>query len=193
MVRTSNRGLALVLLLLGAGVACAGTRAESKAPQGAGAASTTAPAPQPQGHASRSGSLPPGSSNGAPTRDRAAGNGTGEPLEGDETELVVNREVVARCPTVRAVRDHVGEFDTDMVWLAVLVAIADCMGEGGAMGGQVIAVSGDEEHRHVVREVLASRGIAPTRVVAPPLSPGAAECQGGADCRKQVIISIAAH
>jgi hypothetical protein len=121
------------------------------------------------------------------------GSSTDESLAGDEVELVVSRDVVARCPALRAVRDHVGEFDPDMVWLAVLVAIADCMGEGGAMGDHVIAVSGDEEHRHVVREVLAWRGIAPTRVVAAPPSPGAAECQGGADCRKRVVISVTAH
>jgi hypothetical protein len=93
------------------------------------------------------------------------------------------------------VREHVNEFDPDMVWLAVLESIADCMGEGGAMSTQNIGVSGDEEHRHVVREVLGSRGVAPTRVVAkPPSAAGAAECQGGATgCGKRVEITLIAQ
>jgi hypothetical protein len=138
-------------------------------------------------------STPPGSLHRVPPRSNAAPTGQGEPGPDDDAELVVTPDVVARCPTLRAVRDHVREFDADMVWLAVLVAIADCMREGGPMGERVIAVSGDEEHRQVVREVLAWRGVAPTRVVGRPLSPGAAECQGGMDCRKRVVITTAAH
>jgi hypothetical protein len=103
----------------------------------------------------------------------------------------VNREVVGRCPKLRLVRQHVAEFDPEMVWLAVLESLGECMGEGGPMADQFIGVSGDEEHRHVVREVLGSRGVAPTRVVATPASQGAAECQGGVDCSKRVEITIA--
>ncbi|HXN30822.1 MAG TPA: hypothetical protein VN894_03130, partial [Polyangiaceae bacterium] len=88
-------------------------------------------------------------------------------------------------------RQHIGEFDPDMIWLAVLESIADCMGQGGAMAQQAIGVSGDEEHRHVVREVLGSRGVAPTRVIA-KLAQGAAECQGGMNCSKRVEITIVA-
>jgi hypothetical protein len=73
------------------------------------------------------------------------------------------------------------------------VAIADCMSDGGTMAERTIAVSGDEEHRHVVREVLGLRGIAPTRVIAPPSFAGAAECQGGMNCNKQVVITIGAY
>jgi hypothetical protein len=55
-------------------------------------------------------------------------------------------------------------------------------------------VSGDEEHRHVVREVLGARGVAPTRVIATPISSrGAAMCQGGVDCNKRVEITILAQ
>jgi hypothetical protein len=55
-------------------------------------------------------------------------------------------------------------------------------------------VSGDEEHRHVVREVLGARGVAPTRVIATPISNrGAAMCQGGADCNKRVEITVLAQ
>jgi len=78
-----------------------------------------------------------------------------------------------------------------MVWLAVLESLGECMGQGGPMAEQTIGVSGDEEHRHVVREVLGSRGVAPTRVVATGPSQGAAECQGGADCSKRVEITLA--
>ena len=78
-----------------------------------------------------------------------------------------------------------------MVWLAVLESIAECMGEGGPMSAQSLGVSGDEEHRHVIREVLGTQGVAPTRVVAEPQSAaGAAECQGGIDCRKRVEITL---
>jgi hypothetical protein len=78
-----------------------------------------------------------------------------------------------------------------MVWLAVLEAIAECMREDGPLSQQSLGVSGDEVHRHVVREVLGSRGIAPTRVIATPVSAeGAAECQGGADCVKRIEITI---
>jgi hypothetical protein len=103
----------------------------------------------------------------------------------------VSRDVVARCPTLRLVRQHVAEFSPDMVWLAVLESIGDCMSEGGPMAAQNLGVSGDEEHRHVVREVLGARGVAPTRVVARPASSqGAAECQGGQACDNRVEITV---
>jgi hypothetical protein len=115
-----------------------------------------------------------------------------QPEQG-EAELVVSREVVARCPTLRLVRRHVAELDPDMVWLAVLESIAECMSDGGPMSGQSLGVSGDEEHRRVVREVLATRGVAATRVLARPASsPGAAECQGGEACGRLVEITIVA-
>ena len=107
-----------------------------------------------------------------------------------EAELVVSHEIVARCPTLRLVKAHVDEFDPDTVWLAVLESIGECMGEGGPLAAQSIGVSGDEEHRHVVREVLGSRGVAPARVVATQPSTGAAECQGGVDCAKRVELTI---
>jgi hypothetical protein len=85
------------------------------------------------------------------------------------------------------------ELDQDMVWLAVLESIANCMGEGGPMSQKSIGVSGDAEHRHIVREVLGAHGVAPTRVVAKPQSvQGAAECQGGAPCRQRVEITLVA-
>ena len=102
----------------------------------------------------------------------------------------MSRDVVARCPKLRLVRQHVAELDPDMVWLAVLESLGECMGQGGPMAEQSIGVSGDEEHRHVVREVLGSRGVAPTRVIATPVAQGAAECQGGADCSKRVEITL---
>jgi hypothetical protein len=106
---------------------------------------------------------------------------------------VVSRDVVARCPTLRLVRQHVADFSPDMVWLAVLESIADCMSEGGPMATHNLGVSGDEDHRHVVREVLGARGVSPTRVVARPQSAlGAAECQGGQACDKRVEITIVA-
>jgi hypothetical protein len=109
-----------------------------------------------------------------------------------DTELVVHRDVVSQCPTLRLVRAHADEFDSDMVWLAVLEAIADCMRQDGPLSQHSLGVSGDEEHRHVVREVLGSRGIAPTRIIATPLSSeGAAECQGASDCVKRIEITIA--
>jgi hypothetical protein len=111
----------------------------------------------------------------------------------DDAELIVSRDVVAACPTLRLVRQHMGELDQDMVWLAVLESIGDCMSEGGAMEQKNIGVSGDEEHRHIVREVLGTHGVAPTRVVAKPQSvEGAAECQGGAPCGRRVEITILA-
>jgi hypothetical protein len=87
----------------------------------------------------------------------------------------------------------VAELDPDMVWLAVLESIADCMSEGGPLSGQSLGVSGDEEHRRVVRDVLGTRGVAATRVVARAASAqGAAECQGGEACGRLVEITIIA-
>jgi hypothetical protein len=83
------------------------------------------------------------------------------------------------------------ELDPDMVWLAVLEAIGECMSDGGPMARDSIGVSGDEDHRHIVREVLGTHDVAPTRVIAEPQSsPGAAECQGGAMCARRVEITI---
>jgi hypothetical protein len=113
--------------------------------------------------------------------------------DAEDAELVVSREIVAACPMLRLVRQHIAELDQDMVWLAVLESIGECMGEGGPMAEQNIGVSGDEEHRHIVREVLETHGVAPTRVVARPQSiEGATECQGGAICGRRVEISLSA-
>jgi hypothetical protein len=186
-------GGTLSLLLVGAGAACGGAAVPPKAPAATSAsreASTPATprASQSLGQGSARPSSPAGgaSANGSAGADR---EGAGE----EDVELVVSRDVVGRCPTLRLVREHVSEFDPDLVWLAVLESIADCMSQGSPLGDQLIAVSGDEEHRHVVREVLGSRGIAPTRVVARPGALGAAECQGGTICNKRVEITIAGH
>ena len=174
-------GRALSLLFACAAVACGGTHAASKPPQSASTApSTTNGAP----------ALQPGAAGAGAPSGAAAASGTDQD-EQDDAELVVSRDVVAQCPKLRLVRQHVAEFDPDMVWLAVLESLGECMGQGGPMAEQTIGVSGDEEHRHVVREVLGSRGVAPTRVIAIPVSQGAAECQGGADCSKRVEITIA--
>jgi len=174
----------LSLVALGSGAAC-GANNESKppataaqpqpAPQTPSAAAAPSVSPQP-------GAQPPSSPPSPPSASGAE----------DEAELVVNRDVVSECPTLRLVRRHASEFDADMVWLAVLESIADCMAEGGPMGQRSIAVSGDERHRQVVREVLGSHGIDATRVVATPESAeGAAECQGDADCAgKRVEITV---
>ena len=169
-------GAALSLLFACAATACA--HSESKPPQ---SASTAAPAE----NGVASAQAQPGA------RAGGASHGTADQQdEEDDAELVVSRDVVAQCPKLRLVRQHVAEFDPDMVWLAVLESLGECMGQGGPMAEQTIGVSGDEEHRHVVREVLGSRGVAPTRVIATPVSQGAAECQGGADCSKRVEITI---
>lgn len=207
--------LALLLLSGAATSACAGSNGESKAPQSAevtteppegGRSASASPAPNPaatagRGLAAQAGVAAPRrasteTAGTAPAPVAAAGTATAPATtDGDEAkddaELVVNREVVGRCPKLRLVRQHVAEFDPEMVWLAVLESLGECMGEGGPMADQFIGVSGDEEHRHVVREVLGSRGVAPTRVVATPASQGAAECQGGVDCSRRVEITIA--
>jgi hypothetical protein len=206
--------LALLPLLGAATVACGGSNGESKAPQTAapsteppegGRSVSASPAPNPAATAGRSlseqaGVAAPGRASAATAGTAPAASGTATTArpgkadsddEKDDAELVVNREVVGRCPKLRLVRQHVAEFDPEMVWLAVLESLGECMGEGGPMADQFIGVSGDEEHRHVVREVLGSRGVAPTRVVATSPSQGAAECQGGVDCSKRVEITIA--
>ncbi len=187
-------GLSLSLLLAGAGVlgACGGAHGQAKSPDSAQAATPVVPAsPAPPNTTAN------GAANGA-NPGAAAPHGARPSSEEDaqedqdNAELVVSRDVVARCPKLRLVRQHVAELDPDMVWLAVLESLGECMGQGGAMSDQNIGVSGDEEHRHVVREVLGTRGVAPTRVIATPTSAqGAAECQGGADCSKRVEITVA--
>lgn len=186
-------------LLAGAAIACSacgGAHAASKPPQsaaaappGASASPATPPASAPGAGA---GSASANGQTGAPHASGASGgSGSNDEGEEDDAELVVSRDVVALCPKLRLVRQHVADFDPDMVWLAVLESLGECMGQGGPMAMQSIGVSGDEEHRHVVREVLGSRGVAPVRVIATPVAQGAAECQGGVDCSKRVEITIA--
>jgi hypothetical protein len=172
---------AISLLLAAPVTACASSHTESKPPV---AAQT---APQGQQQVAKS----PAQASAQPSEAAEASQSprSGGQDDEDDAELVVSRDVVARCPKLRLVRQHVAEFDPDMVWLAVLESLGECMGQGGPMAEQTIGVSGDEEHRHVVREVLGSRGVAPTRVIAVPVA-GAAECQGGADCSKRVEITV---
>lgn len=187
--RSHATAATLSLLLAGAVVACGGSHAESKPPV---AASTPSVAPGGASAAASSAGQsahPSGPSGAGGSGEATSPAGAGQDDQ-DDAELVVSRDVVARCPKLRAVRQHVAEFDPDMVWLAVLESLGECMGQGGPMADQTIGVSGDEEHRHVVREVLGSRGVAPTRIIATPVA-GAAECQGGADCSKRVEITIA--
>jgi hypothetical protein len=87
------------------------------------------------------------------------------------------------------VSTHLTEIDPDVVWLRVLESIGDCMKEGGPMAKQSIGVTGNEEHRRIVREVLGAQGVASERVVA-RLAPGSAECQGGVDCDRVVAITL---
>lgn len=183
MHRSHLSGAALTLLLAGAGIACGGSKAQSK-PPAATAGATQAPPPASPPPTTR----PGGTARGGQTEEQG---GRGQGHDEADAELVVSKDVVARCPTLRLVRAHVNEFDPDMVWLAVLESIADCMSENGPLAQLNLGVSGDEEHRHVVREVLGSRGVAPTRVVAKGASSqGAAECQGGQDCNRRVEITL---
>jgi hypothetical protein len=117
--------------------------------------------------------------------------GSGEPSDENDVELVVDSDVVARCPALRFVRRHVEQFDPDLVWVAVLGSIAECMSAGGPMQGDTIEVSGTEAYRHVVRQVLRSRGISPVRVLSsPPGAAGMAECQGSSPCAGRVEITV---
>ena len=181
---------ASLLVVAAAGQACARTQAPASAPTTTAAAATT-----PEARASRASpaSSPP---DAEPPKSRALDPRAGDRGQRDpeDAELVVGRDVVSQCPTLRLVRAHVSEFDPEMVWLAVLESIAECMGKDGAMSTQTIAVSGDEEHRRVVREILATHGVAPTRIVAQPIrgAAGAAECQPGSDCSKRIEITIRA-
>lgn len=183
----SHVACAFLVAAIGAAcVACGGSRNASRPPSTAAASKGA----QPQQVA------PTGpSSRGAHGATTPSTGGVGQAQGGDESEddaeLVVGREVIQQCPQLVLVRAHMGEIDPDMVWLAVLEAIADCMGQDGPLAGRSIGVSGDEEHRHVVREVLGARGVAPTRVIATTVSRrGAAMCQGGVDCNKRVEITI---
>lgn len=196
----TRTALSLLLSMCAAGAvaACGGTHGEAKAANSAQSAPATPPAAPAQatgpgtasGHAAAPGTS---TAHGAPNAQPGAGDDQAEQGNDEDTaELVVSRDVVSRCPKLRLVRQHVAELNPDMVWLAVLESLGECMGQGGAMSEQNIGVSGDEEHRHVVREVLGTRGVAPTRVIATPTSAqGAAECQGGGDCSKRVEITVA--
>jgi hypothetical protein len=172
----SHVAYAILVGAIGAACVACGGRGASHPPSTAAQAQQTAPPPSPRAPSAE------------PSQGRAMG---GEEPQGDDAELVVGREVIQQCPQLVLVRGHMGEIDPDMVWLAVLEAVADCMGQDGPLAGKSIGVSGDEEHRHVVREVLGARGVAPTRVVATPVSRrGAAMCQGGVDCNKRVEITV---
>jgi hypothetical protein len=181
---------AFAMLLAGASIGCAKTQPGANAPTAVPAGAAPAPgvvrswpAPVPTSREARQ-PMGPG---GAPAEPGTHG-------EEEDAELVVSGDVVARCPTLAVVRRHMSELDEDMLWLVVLESIGECMGEGGPLSQQNLGVSGDEAHRHIVREVLSAHGIAPTRVVAKPAAsaPGAAECQGGLPCDKRVEITIVA-
>ncbi len=126
----------LSLLLAGAVVACGGSHAESKPPVAASAPPGGASEGGPSAAASSGGqNAHPSGAGGAAGAPRGSGGATSpsgsEQDEQDDAELVVSRDVVARCPKLRAVRQHVAEFDPDMVWLAVLESLGECMGQGG--------------------------------------------------------------
>jgi hypothetical protein len=189
--RNRVAGVACAFVLAGTIAACSSGHGQPKTQADAEAVRAT---PQVAPTLASAGSDAPSSGPQRPMKAVAAQTG-GSPrrdldgAEGDDAELIVGREVVARCPTLRLVRQHTSEFDPDTIWLVVLESIAECMSQGGTMSQQAIGVSGDEEHRHVVREVLGVRGVAPTRVL-PNVGPGAAECQGGTNCSKRVEITI---
>jgi hypothetical protein len=185
------------ILLVAGGGACAARQAGSTQPATAADQASTSGAQPPDERGAPTtpslkasgGASPPSAAPREQQEQREQGN------EGDaDAELIVSTDVVSRCPTLRLVRAHVNEFDSDMLWLAVLESIADCMSEDGPMADQTIGVSGEEQHRHVVREVLGSRGVAPTRVIARPAATdrrqGAAECQGGLNCNRRVEITV---
>jgi len=183
---------AFAALVAGTGLGCGTQSAPKSPPTATGPAPGTRPPPAHAANAPKTNASPPVGPRGAAP---SPGPSDGQDSQGnadDDAELVVSRDVVARCPTLRLVRQHMSELDQDMVWLAVLESIAECMSEGGPLAQENIGVSGDEDHRHIVREVLGTHNIAPTRVVATPQSAvGAAECQGGATCGKRVEITIA--
>jgi len=170
-----------------ASVACGGSRGATQQASTSGTKKVAPTVPGPSQHATGGGRTPPSGTLGQPQPQ-------GADESEDDAELVVGREVIQQCPQLVLVRSHMGDIDPDMVWLAVLEALADCMGQDGPLATKNIGVSGDEEHRHVVREVLGARGVAPTRVIATPISSrGAAMCQGGVDCNKRVEITILAQ
>jgi hypothetical protein len=180
--------LARVAPLLAAVTGLAATACSSSHDASNPPASPSQPQPQASSVApAQRSSSPPAASGGAAAAQPRSTTQQGGAQQ--DAELVVSHEIVSRCPTLRLVKAHVEEFDPNTVWLAVLESIGECMSEGGPMAAQSIGVSGDEEHRHVVREVLGSRGVAPTRVVATPASEGAAECQGG-DCARRVELTL---
>lgn len=128
---------------------------------------------------------------GPSPREPDARQSSAEPSgDDDNVELIVDGDIVARCPQLRLVRRHVDQFDPDLVWLAVLESIADCMREGGPMAAETLGVSGSEDHRHIVRQILSSRGVSPTRVLSAPPAEGAAECQGNTNCVNRVEIML---
>ncbi|HEY1693468.1 MAG TPA: hypothetical protein VGG39_14975 [Polyangiaceae bacterium] len=180
--RTSGAlGLALAVGTLATGAlatACGGTHAASKPPATAQGSVQAQPATP---------EVPGSPLDGAPG-DRSAQAGASAD---DDAQLVIAADVVARCPLLGLVRSRVGDFDPDTVWLIALESIADCMSRRGPMAGDNLGVSGDEDHRHVVRRVLGARGVSPTRVVARAASrAGAAECQGGAPCNRRIEITL---
>lgn len=188
----SHVACAILVGAIGAAcVACGGSRSASQQPSTAASRSGVQQRQAPTVPAPPSQARNPSGSGMGPSQEHAQ---RGEDSDADDAELVVGREVIQQCPQLVLVRGHMNEIDPDMVWLAVLEAVADCMGQDGPLAGKSIGVSGDEEHRHVVREVLGARGVAPTRVIATPVSGrGAAMCQGGVDCNKRVEITILAQ
>lgn len=175
--------------------ACASTRTHAATPSSSTSAAASSAAAATSSPAAPAAQPPRNDSTGrAEAQPRVPPNdqlGSGEPSDDDNVELVVDGDVVERCPKLRLVRQHVDQFDPEMVWLAVLASIADCMHEGGPMAADTLGVSGSEDHRHIVRQVLSSRGVSPTRVIsAPATSEGAAECQGANGCTGRVEIML---
>lgn len=141
--------LAISTLALVGGAACAGSRPAAKEPSTSVAESTPVSAPRPESPATR-----------AP---RAASSSD------DGAVLVVAKSVVTACEHLREVAEGTRELEPENVWVVILEGLSDCLSTGG-LKAQRLLVTGDAEHRDIVRLVMAAKGAPMDRVIvrAPP-------------------------
>jgi hypothetical protein len=110
--------------------------------------------------------------------------------DSDEGVLVVANEVVAACPNLEREAEAARRVDPEIVWVAILSGISDCM-NSGSLKDRHLLVAGDAEHRDIVRLVMAAKGAPMDRVVTRDRS-GTAPCHAKApgDCPADPRVDI---
>ena len=78
--------------------------------------------------------------------------------EAPDSVLVISREIVGACPELQAANLVKAQMDPEISWIVVLESLAQCLNTG-ALRARRVVVSGGDDERDVVKEVLVLRGV----------------------------------